>query len=133
MHITKFGLTVTKAMQDVFNAADEKPVDWALTLAQNGLADRQTARPFVVIWAGEKYGERVTNGKRGIMVPHQSNASRAVDRVLKAVFSADDRPKAKAKAKSSGSVEIARGIKTALKPVLAQFSKAEIQAYLKTL
>lgn len=91
---------VTPAMQDVFNAADSKTVDWALTLAQEGLTTRALARPFVVIWAGAKYGKPVTQGQRGLMVPQDSDAARAVDRVLKVVFAADDAPKAQ---KSSGS------------------------------
>lgn len=90
---------VTPTMQAVFEAADSKPTDWALTLAAEGLTTRALARPFVVIWAGKKYGKPVTQGQRGIMVPQDSDAARAVDRVLKVVFSADDAPKTK----SSGS------------------------------
>jgi hypothetical protein len=128
--IIKFGITVTPAMQSVFEAADSTPIDWALTLAQEGLTTRALARPFVVIWAGNKYGVPVVEGQRGLTVAKNSAAEQAVKRVLAAVFSAEDTPKAP---KSSPSVEIARGIKTAMKPVLAQFTKAEIQAYLRTL
>lgn len=121
---------VTPAMQDVFEQADSRPTDWALTLAAEGLTTRALARPFVVIWAGKKYGVEVTMGQRGLTVPHGSAAIQAVTRVLGNVFSADDTPKA---AKSSASIEVARGLKSAMKPVLAQFTKAQIQAYLKTL
>ena len=128
--ITKFGITVSTTMQQVFNEADDKPTDWALTLAQEGLTTRALARPFVVIWAGEKYGVEVTEGQRGLKVPQDSAAAKAVDRVLKAVFAADDTT---SEPKSSGAPEIARGLKSAMKPVLAQFTKAQIQAYLRTL
>lgn len=120
--------TVTPAMQEVFNAADETPTDWAITLAEEGLTTRALARPFVVIWAGKKYGAQVREGQRGIMVPQDSDAARAVDRVLSAVFSAV--PK---EPKKANKPELARGIQAAMKPVLAKFTKAEISAYLKTL
>lgn len=122
--------TITPAMQAVFEEANDKPTDWALRLAAEGLTTRELARPFVFIWAGQKYNEPVTQGQRGLTLPQDGAARKAANRVLANVFSADDTPKTP---KSSGSVEIARGLKTAMKPILAQFTKAEIQAYLKTL
>ena len=130
MAITQFGITVTDTMAKVFDAADTQPTDWAVTLAAEGLTTRAMARPFVVLWAGNKYNVPVVEGQRGLTVAKDSAAEQAVKRVLAAVFSADDTPKAP---KSSGNTEIARGLKTAMKPVLERFSKAEILAYLRTL
>jgi len=94
--------TVTEAMQEVFNEANEQPTDWALRLAAEGLTTRDLARPFVVIWAGARYNETVTDGQRGLTLPQGSAAIQAVTRVLRNVFSADDTPKAP---KSSGSAD----------------------------
>lgn len=120
--LTAFGFTVTSAMQQVFNAADTQATDWALTLQQEGLTTRAEARPFVVIWAGAKYGVAVEEGQRGLKLPQDSAASKAVDRVLKAVFSADETP---AEQKSSGSQDPV----AALLKKFAKLSAAQKRAF----
>lgn len=111
--------TVTPAMQGVFNAADGAAIDWVTTLAAEGLDSRKTARPFVVLWAGKKYDAEVSKGQRGLMVPQDSNAARAVDRVLKAVFSAEEKVE-----DSNGSVDPVEAALKAAKAADAALAKA---------
>lgn len=119
--VSTFGdvtFTVTPTMVAIFDAADGAAIDWVTTLAAEGLDTRKAARPYVVIWAGAKYGSPVTEGQRGLMVPQDSAAAKAVDRVLKAVFSAEE------KTEEAGAVDPVEAALKAAKAADAALAKA---------
>ena len=84
------------AIYSVFNNADKSSASFTEQLLALGIGDRATARPHAMRWAAGKYGAKITQGQRGEMLPRDSAAERAMNRVLEVCFPRADKPKAKA-------------------------------------
>lgn len=74
----------------ILDAADEAQIRFADQLRGLGIADRNAARPFAVIWAAKKHGANVYDGQRGLALDRSEKsgeaAHKAVTRVLAAVY-----------------------------------------------
>lgn len=51
-----------------------------------GLTTRAEARPYVLAWAAKKYGAKLEEGQRGMKLPRDSAAEKAMQRVLNTLF-----------------------------------------------
>ncbi len=76
----------------VFAAADKSSASFAEQLLALGVGDRATARPLVLEWAAQKYGAKLVQGQRGLMLPRDSAAEQAAKRVLQVCFPQADLP-----------------------------------------
>lgn len=76
----------------VFAAADKSSASFAEQLLALGVGDRATARPLAMEWAAQKYAAKITEGQRGLMLPRDSAAERAMNRVLQVCFPKADLP-----------------------------------------
>ena len=56
------------------------------TLLKQGIADRATARPFVVFYIAEVRKAPTYKGQRGVTFGHSTNYARQVDRILAKMF-----------------------------------------------
>ena len=74
--------------QEVFTAADDAAVTLAERLVAVGIGDRESARPFAILWASSKYHAELVASERGcgFSLPQNSAAIRHVSRVLGIVF-----------------------------------------------
>ena len=94
------------AIYSVFNNADKSSASFTEQLLALGIGDRATARPHAMRWAAGKYGAKITQGQRGEMLPRDSAAERAMNRVLEVCFPRADKPKShKATANKTDVVE----------------------------
>ncbi|NBS71828.1 hypothetical protein EBT31_23365 [bacterium] len=86
-----------KAVFAVFDFADNSSASCAERLLALGIASRAEAKPLAMEWASkhEKYKAKITKGQRGLMLPRNSAAERAMYRVLDVCFPAADKPKTK--------------------------------------
>lgn len=84
----------------VFNDADDSSASLAGRLLALGIGDRATAKPLAMEWAcnHKKYKVKMRKGQRGMTLPRNSSAERAMYRVLDACFPKADAPKPKAPA-----------------------------------
>jgi len=87
----------TKAIYAVFNEADDVSPTLAAVLMQHGIDSRKAAYPFAVQWAAEKHDTKVIQGQRGVTLPQNSAAIKAVTRVLNTIYPSVDVAKPKAK------------------------------------
>ena len=74
--------------QAVFTAADDAAATLAQRLIEVGIGDRESARPFAILWAAHKYHAPVVASQAGcgFTLPQNSAALRHVSRVLAVVF-----------------------------------------------
>lgn len=117
------GLVVTAAMAAVFEDVDNSSTSFCERLLALGIGDRATARPFVMLWAAQKYNARIVMGQRGeTWAVRDCDASRATSRVLAACFPSVDLPKRKGKGNSkSKPVKFTRAMTSAANLFLAEF------------
>ena len=97
--MTKFNYT---PIQQVFDDADNNAVSYMDRLLTLGIASRTEAKPHAMEWASIKYGAKIIDGRQGKMLPRDSDAVRAMNRVLATCFPSVDKvstvnPKAVAK------------------------------------
>lgn len=85
------------AVAAVFNDALDADVSFASRLLAQGIGDRETARPFALVWAADKYRVKVKEGQRGLTLDCDKThaAQRAVYRVLDVCFPKQPKPAAK--------------------------------------
>ena len=107
----------TQAIYAVFNKADDVSPTLAAVLMQHGIASRNEAYPFAVQWAAEKHGVKATQGQRGLTLPQNSAAIKAVTRVLNTIYPKVDAPKPKAK--SANKVDPIKSLVTRFKALTA--------------
>ena len=89
-------MTINKqAVFTVFDDADSESASFAERLIKLGIGDKATAKPLAMEWASKKYKARITKGQRGYMLPRNSDAERAMYRVLDVCFPKADAPKNK--------------------------------------
>jgi hypothetical protein len=96
-----------KAIYAVFNFADSSSASCAERLLALGIASRAEAAPLAMEWASTKYREALKQGQRGTtFVRRNTDAERAMYRVLEVCFPKADKPKsAKATANKVDPVE----------------------------
>ena len=87
----------------VFNDADKASASFAERLMALGIGDRTTAKPLAMEWAAKKYGAELKASQKGGMTFAERNtdAERAMYRVLSVCFPAVDCPKASAAGRAS--------------------------------
>ena len=100
----------TKAIYAVFNEADDVSPSLAAVLMQHGIDSRKAAYPFAVQWAAEKHNTKVIQGQRGVTLPQNSAAIKAVTRVLNTIYPSVDT--AKPKTTSSNKVDAVKSLVT---------------------
>ena len=83
----------TKAINAVFNDADNKSASFTERLLKLGIGTRADAKPFAMKWAAEKYGVSIEQGLRGDKLPRDSAAEKAMNRVLGICFPSVDTAK----------------------------------------
>jgi len=69
----------------VFNKVDNTSVDFAGELLTLGV-DRVVGRALAMEWAAQKYKTRITMGQRGLMLPRDSAAEKAMNRVIRFIW-----------------------------------------------
>jgi len=85
-----------KAIYAVFTAADNSSASFTEDLLALGIASRTDATPLAMEWASAKYKVALKQGQRGTtFVRRNTDAERAMYRVLGVCFPAADKPKAK--------------------------------------
>ena len=84
-----------KAVFAVFNLADKESASFAESLMELGIASRAEAKPFAMEWAADKYKVTIKQGQRGAMLPRDSAAEKAMNRVLQVCYPSADAPKPK--------------------------------------
>ena len=85
----------------VFNDADNSSASFTERLLALGIGDRATAKPLAIEWAAKKYNAPIEEGQRGAKLPRNSDAERAMYRVLGVCFPGVDLPEAAAAATRS--------------------------------
>lgn len=88
----------------VFSDADNSSASFADRLMALGIADRETAKPLAMEWAAKKYKAVIEEGQRGAKLPRNSDAERAMYRVLDACFPRVDTAKPAAERSKSDPV-----------------------------
>jgi len=85
-----------KAIYAVFTAADNSSASFTEDLLALGIASRTDATPLAMEWASAKYKVALKQGQRGMtFVRRNTDAERAMYRVLDVCFPRADKPKAK--------------------------------------
>ena len=80
----------------VFNQADNTSVSFAEQLLALGIGSRADARPLAMEWASKKYSVALKEGQRGTtFVKVDTDAERAMNRVLQVCFPSADKPKSR--------------------------------------
>ena len=84
------------AVYAVFNLADNSSASFTEKLLVEGIASRAEATPFAMEWAAEKYEATLKDGQRGMtFVKRNTDAERAMNRVLSVCYPKADAPKSK--------------------------------------
>lgn len=81
------------AIYAVFNDADTTSASFTERLLALGVGNRAMAKPFAMEWAAKKYRVAIAQGQRGAMLPRNSAAEKAMNRVLSVCFPPADAPK----------------------------------------
>jgi len=81
----------------VFNDADKSSASFAVRLMELGIASRAEAKPFAMDWASKNHNdEPIKQGQRGAtFTKRNTNAERAMNRVLEVCYPKADAPKPK--------------------------------------
>lgn len=84
------------AVYAVFNEADKSSASFTERLLAEGIGSRADARPLAMEWASKKYSVAIKEGQRGMtFVKRDTDAERAMNRVLQVCFPSADAPKPK--------------------------------------
>ena len=102
------------AVYAVFNEADKSSASFTERLLAEGIGSRADARPLAMEWASKKYSVAIKEGQRGMtFVKRDTNAERAMNRVLEVCYPKADAPKPKTPKATANKVD----------PVSALFKK----------
>jgi len=94
------------AVYAVFNLADNSSASFTEKLLAEGIASRAEATPFAMEWAAEKYEATLKDGQRGMtFVKRNTDAERAMNRVLSVCYPKADAPKAKTAKRSANKTD----------------------------
>jgi len=94
------------AVYAVFNLADNSSASFTEKLLEQGIASRAEATPFAMDWASEKYEAKLKDGQRGkTFVKRNTDAERAMNRVLSVCYPKADAPKPKTPKRSANKVD----------------------------
>jgi hypothetical protein len=102
------------AVYAVFDLADKSSASFAEKLMALGIASRAEAKPFAMDWASKNHNdEPIKMGQRGMtFVKRDTNAERAMNRVLEVCYPKADAPKPKTAKPSANKVdEVAKLLK----------------------
>ena len=84
------------AVYAVFNEADKSSASFTERLLAEGIGSRADAKPIAIEWASKKYGVAIKEGQRGLtFVKRDTDAERAMNRVLEVCYPKADAPKPK--------------------------------------
>ena len=84
------------AVYAVFNEADKSSASFTERLLAEGIGSRADARPLAMERASKKYSVAIKEGQRGMtFVKRDTDAERAMNRVLQVCFPSADAPKPK--------------------------------------
>ena len=91
----------------VFNDADNESASFAVRLMELGIASRAEAKPFAMDWASKKHNnEPIKMGQRGMtFVRRDTNAEKAMNRVLQVCYPSADAPKPKTGKRTANKVD----------------------------
>ena len=89
-------------VQQVFEDAENDCLSYMDRLLTLGIASRTEAKPHAMLWASIRYEVKIIEGREGKMLPRDTPAVRAMNRVLALCFPSVDKvstlkPKAVAK------------------------------------
>jgi nucleoid-associated protein YgaU len=94
------------AVYAVFNLADKSSASFTEKLLEQGIASRAEATPFAMEWASEKYEAKLKDGQRGkTFVKRNTDAERAMNRVLSVCYPKADAPKPKSPKRSANKTD----------------------------
>ena len=79
-------------IQQVFDDADKGSLGFAERLLSLGIASRAEAKPHAMAWASIAYNAPIESGRQGDKLPRDSDAVRAMNRVLATCFPSVDKP-----------------------------------------
>lgn len=113
-------LILTKEVEQVFNDADNSSAGFAARLMEQGIGDRETAKPYAVLWAVKKYGS----------IKHNSAGEQALYRVLRRCFPRDEMPVGK-KQRKGAPVKFSRAQRSACDLFLAEFPGKNLAEQIK--
>jgi hypothetical protein len=94
--MAKFNFT---PVQQVFADADDSSVSFAERLLTLGIATKSEAKPHAMSYASIRYTAKITKGRQGNVLPRNSDAERAMYRVLALCFPSADKPVSSGKQK----------------------------------
>lgn len=117
---TTEGLVLTSAIAKVFDDADNSSAGFAARLMEQGIGDRETARPYAQLWAVNKYGN----------IKHNSAGEQAMYRVLRRCFPKDELPQGK-KQKKAAPAKFTRAQRSACDLFLAEFPGKDLAEQIK--
>lgn len=117
---TTNGLVLTSAIAKVFDDADNSSAGFAARLMEQGIGDRETARPYAQLWAVNKYGN----------IKHNSAGEQAMYRVPRRCFPKDELPQAK-KQKKAAPVKFTASQRSVCDMFLAEFPGKTLQEQIK--
>ena len=100
------------AVYAVFNLADNSSASFTEKLLAEGIASRAEATPFAMEWAAEKYEAKLKDGQRGMtFVKRNTDAERAMNRVLSVCYPKADAPKPKSPKRANKTDAVAKLVK----------------------
>lgn len=123
-------ITLTAEVARIFDDIDNSSMSFAERLLAQGIGDRNTARPYAVLWAAKKYGEKPFEGQRGLTFKQGSAALQAVTRVLQVAFPSVDISGNK-KQRKAAPVRFSRAQRSACDLFLAEFPGKNLAEQIK--
>jgi len=104
----KFNFT---PVQQVFADAENDSLSYMDRLLTLGIATKAEAKPHAMSYASIRYGAKITEGRQGNVLPRNSDAERAMYRVLALCFPSADKPVSSQQAVAKKTDEVAKLIK----------------------
>jgi len=108
IQMPKFNFT---PVQQVFADAENDSLSYMDRLLTLGIATKAEAKPHAMSYASIRYGAKITEGRQGNVLPRNSDAERAMYRVLALCFPSADKPVSSQQAVAKKTDEVAKLIK----------------------
>jgi len=122
----KFNFT---PIQQIFADADDSAVSFADRLLEKGIATKSEAKPHAMEYASIRYGAKITAGRQGNLLPRNSDAERAMYRVLALCFPSADKPVSSQRAVTKKKVDAVAQLVTKY----SKLTKAEQRRFLSSI
>lgn len=120
----------------VFEDADNSSAKFQERLMAAGIADKKSAKPYAMQWASVKYSAKITAGTGARpMLPRNSDAERAMYRVLAAIYGSSNPFENGKGDKDQESISLPRGVVSKCRDVIigAGLTKRQFNALVKQL